>query len=324
MVPQRLRTLVAGVADPGYTRDPALLRASRVADRTGADLHVVHVFEEDPLYGYAAMPSWDPVGAATLPDPEGQEALRGLLLERLRATAARVRPAGSTTCRVVAGSPAESLRWVGEQVGADLLVVGASHHGSLGQRFLGTTAGRVLRQAEVPVLVVRDASRPLPGARVLLASDLSEASARAYRAGLRVAVDLCAGDTAALRCVLVLRPGPALVPPLPVGTPHHVPEAGGSLAEPAASRLRDFIAAHTPHGLAVEDTIRVGDPAEEIAAEAAAWGADLVVLGTHGRAGLHRLLLGSVAEAVLRGSPCDALVVPSAATGDVPASTAPA
>ncbi|MEW5928602.1 MAG: universal stress protein [Gemmatimonadota bacterium] len=324
MIPQRLRTLVAGVADPGSAADPVLVRASRVADRTGADLHAVHVFEEDPLYGYAAMPSWDPAGGAVLPDPEGQEPLRGLLLERLRAAAARVRPAGSTTCHVVAGSPAEALRWVGEQVGADLLVAGASHHGSLGQRFLGTTAGRVLRQAEVPVLVVRDARRPLPGARVLLASDLSEASARAYRAGLRVAVDLCAGDTAALRCVLVVRPGPALVPPLPVGVPHHVPEAGGALAESAAPRLRDFVAEHTPHGLAVEATVRVGDPAGEIVAEAVAWAADLVVLGTHGRAGLHRLLLGSVAEAVLRGSPCDALVVPSAATDDAPPSAAPA
>ncbi len=324
MIPQHLRTLVAGVADPGSAADPALVRASRVADRTGADLHVVHVFEEEPLIGYAAMPSLDPTGTAPIPDPEGQEELRERLLERLRSTVARVRPAGSTTCRVVAGSPAESLCWVGEEVGADLLVVGASHHGSLGQRFLGTTAGRVLRQAVVPVLVVPDARRPLPGARMLLAADLSEASARAYEAGLRVAMDLCAGDTAALRCVLVVRPGPAMVPPLPVGVPHHVPEAGASLAESAAPRLREFVAAHTPPGLAVEDAVRVGDPAGEIVAEAAAWGADLVVLGTHGRSGLHRLLLGSVAEAVLRGSPCDALVVPSAATDDVPSSAVPA
>jgi nucleotide-binding universal stress UspA family protein len=53
-----------------------------------------------------------------------------------------------------------------------------------------------------------------------------------------------------------------------------------------------------------------GDPAEEIVRYARARGIDLIVVGTHGRSGFTRLLLGSVAERVLRQAPCPVLTVP--------------
>jgi nucleotide-binding universal stress UspA family protein len=52
----------------------------------------------------------------------------------------------------------------------------------------------------------------------------------------------------------------------------------------------------------------IGDPAEEIIRYATASEIDLIVMGTHGRTGLDRLLMGSVAEKVLRGAPCSVLV----------------
>jgi hypothetical protein len=55
-----------------------------------------------------------------------------------------------------------------------------------------------------------------------------------------------------------------------------------------------------------------GDPAAEILSAAAAWQADLIVMGTHGRAGLERWILGSVAQAVLRNAPCPVLTVAGA------------
>jgi nucleotide-binding universal stress UspA family protein len=54
-----------------------------------------------------------------------------------------------------------------------------------------------------------------------------------------------------------------------------------------------------------------GHPAEEIVEAAEAWPADLIVIGSHGRGGLGRVLLGSVAEAVMRHAPCPVLVVRS-------------
>lgn len=60
----------------------------------------------------------------------------------------------------------------------------------------------------------------------------------------------------------------------------------------------------------VETQLREGLPPGEIVAAAKEWQADLIVVGTHGRGGLERLFLGSVAEEVLRHAPCPVLVIP--------------
>jgi nucleotide-binding universal stress UspA family protein len=62
-----------------------------------------------------------------------------------------------------------------------------------------------------------------------------------------------------------------------------------------------------------------GDPAQEIVRYAARYPIDLIVMGTHGRTGLSRLLLGSVAERVLRSARCPVLVVPAASLEPAPA-----
>jgi hypothetical protein len=56
--------------------------------------------------------------------------------------------------------------------------------------------------------------------------------------------------------------------------------------------------------------VRTGDPAGEIVAAGREWEADLIVVGTHGRQGIGRRFLGSVAETVLRHAPCAVLVIP--------------
>lgn len=60
-------------------------------------------------------------------------------------------------------------------------------------------------------------------------------------------------------------------------------------------------------GVRIEPTVKEGRPHEVIVEEARALGADLIVMGTHGRAGLPRVLLGSVAERVVRTSPVPVL-----------------
>ena len=55
--------------------------------------------------------------------------------------------------------------------------------------------------------------------------------------------------------------------------------------------------------------LKIGKPSAEIVKAAAEWPADLIVIGSHGRRGIERALLGSVAEAVLRHAPCPVLVV---------------
>jgi universal stress protein A len=55
--------------------------------------------------------------------------------------------------------------------------------------------------------------------------------------------------------------------------------------------------------------VQVGKPAAEIVRAAQYWPADLILIGTHGREGLQRVLLGSVAEAVVRHAPCPVIVI---------------
>lgn len=86
--------------------------------------------------------------------------------------------------------------------------------------------------------------------------------------------------------------------------------------------LSDAVASVAP-GVAVTVAATGGDPAEEILRYAAQHPIDLIVLSTHGRTGMSRLLLGSVAERVLRGARCPVLVVPGASVQTTAAVSAP-
>ena len=80
-----------------------------------------------------------------------------------------------------------------------------------------------------------------------------------------------------------------------------------TIAQETAKSIRERVAGF---GISPEHvTIRVGRPALEIKAEAERIGADLIVIGSHGRHGIAGLMLGSTANGVLHGSPCDVLTV---------------
>jgi nucleotide-binding universal stress UspA family protein len=86
-----------------------------------------------------------------------------------------------------------------------------------------------------------------------------------------------------------------------------------------------FAEAESAPGDALEVVLREGgSPAAEILDHAASMKADLIVIGTHGRSGFERLLLGSVAEKVLRKATCAVMTVPSRLTGPASAGPAPA
>jgi nucleotide-binding universal stress UspA family protein len=81
-------------------------------------------------------------------------------------------------------------------------------------------------------------------------------------------------------------------------------EAEQRLFESAREMVRGAADALASTGLETESETVLGDPREGILAHATDWEADLIVLGSHGRTGFKRWVLGSVAEAVVRHAPC--------------------
>lgn len=285
----QLRTIVAGIAtlEPD---DPALAASIHLAERTGADLHLVHVYPVDE-----AEDGWD-LEMARAP------ILPALLQSRLAGYARSLSAEDRVECVVLAGAAGEVLSGYARVVGADLLVLAPTRRAGAAGAVLGTTASRVLRTSTVPVLVLREGLADHAARRILLATDLSEHSARALPLAQELAATLAAPEE------------PVLLP-LFVEVPDVDTDAPAVLAaqiDQAEVDLAVFLAS-IPGVAPAEGTVRVGSPAHEILAVARQWDADLVVLGTHGRCGLPRFFLGSVAETVLRKAPCSTLVIPPAA-----------
>jgi nucleotide-binding universal stress UspA family protein len=230
------------------------------------------------------------------------EALRG-------AAAARGCGELEVECVLLSGSPHVEIVRHARARGAELIVLG--RHGSRTMRdtVSGTTAERVVRKADLPVLLV--AADPLePYRRALVAVDLSDASRRAAD----LALALVARDASELRLLHA----------------YHVAFEGW-LAEAAAREYRQVIAAEAERrlagfaellaaaGVAQSATVQEGDPRAAILREAVRGRAELVVLGTHGRSGVAHALLGSVAEWVMRCAPCDVAVTrPARFTFELP------
>jgi len=88
-------------------------------------------------------------------------------------------------------------------------------------------------------------------------------------------------------------------------------EARTQLLEATNQLVQRAVEQLTRDGIRVETLVREGDPGTEIIQEAESWPADLIVVGSHGRQGLKRLLLGSVAHYVTNHAPCSVEIVRS-------------
>lgn len=139
--------------------------------------------------------------------------------------------------------------------------------------------------------------------KILIALDDSEFSKRAAAEGFKLAKRL--GAHVAL--VFVIDRALTLGDPDAGYTSHEIME---KLKEEAQETLDKVMHQHPDHDKIYQFT-PLGDPEKEIVSMAEEWGAEMIVMGTHGRSGLLHALMGSVAEHVLRKSKVPVLVVPN-------------
>jgi nucleotide-binding universal stress UspA family protein len=206
---------------------------------------------------------------------------------------------------VVRGRPASAIVERAAAWRADMIVMGSRGHGTIASMLLGSVTAEVVDHAPCPVLVAR-----LPVlTRAVLAVDGSECA--------RVAEELVASSGIFERVALeVTSVAPAGLPWRTGSAPAMVEAADISSALDVELKLHTTIANEAAERLRVagrraSPLIVQGDPAAELMRVAEDSQAELIVLGTHGRTGLTRALLGSVARNVMLHAHCSVLVVRS-------------
>ncbi len=203
---------------------------------------------------------------------------------------------------------AESIRAHAAAVGADLVVMTTHGRGPLARWWLGSVADELVRSLAAPVLLVRPREAPTNlGEDVVLRHLLLalDGTALAERV-LEPAVDVGKAMNADLTLVRVV---PAALPSGSApGAPAGIEKVGEGLRQEAERYLQKVAEALRAEGMPVQARVIAAEHPGAAILEAAAAGIDLVALETHGRRRLSRLLLGSVADKVVRGSSLPVLV----------------
>jgi nucleotide-binding universal stress UspA family protein len=281
------KPIVVGV-DASDEAVKAAALGARIAEKIGSTCHLVHAVrdnwsvaaEEIPfdlaLYNEQVL---DAKRAAVETAME-----RGVSIEVLETLDTRL------------GRAQPVLKEVVEEIDAGLIVMGGKHHPRLERWLSGSTVHQVLRTLDLPMLITGPGSTDFK--KILAAVDLSHAAGPTIRAAEEFA-DLFDAQLWAFHAVDSLH-GTSMVP---------LPFDHEELVEKSTNRLEAEVwpMIYRP---GTERLVRSGHAAEAIIEEVSAWGAGLVVLGSHGKGLTERVLLGSTTERLLNNLPTALLVIP--------------
>jgi len=226
---------------------------------------------------------------------ESSEAARAYLAE---VTAALTRQGLDAVALVGQGSPAAEILKTAQTTGVDLIALATHGRTGVPRVLCGSVTEEVLRRAPIPLLVDRAGTRKAEWKRIVVALDGSQEAETILPDACRLA-RLLGAHVDLVQSVFVSAMPLAGMPEMPLCMPPHDPM-------PYLRRTRERLA--ETFGVQAETAALGGTPAAEIVRWATDRNADLVCLTTHGRTGLARAFLGSVAEQVLRTAPCAVMV----------------
>lgn len=292
-VRRRLKTLVVAT-DFSSSADLAIERAVRLPLAPGASVYLVHVVPEK-------LPERVRDSVVT----EAKEAL-GKSAAMLEQVVKSGDASASVAWEILEGQPQAELIRAARERNAELVVMGRHGEHSLKERLIGSTTERVVRSCEVPILVVTS-KQLTPYGAPLVAVDLAD-PIPAIQTLVDLALKLVAPE---VMCMTLLH---AFQAPFERRLRGVLSDAdlGDYRQEYKRSAVEAFARIQceleAPE-VAIRTTLTSGDPRNVIVREATRRGADLLVLGTHGRSGLAHAFLGSVAEWVIRHAACDVAIV---------------
>lgn len=279
--------------------EAALPVALGLAHSLKASIELISVFEDEPI-----VATWQ-LSAVEM---------RALLIDYLKAIEQQIEPSttGTVSSIVVSGPVSQSLEQHAARTKPDLIIMSTHGRGPMSRAWLGSVADHVARHVGMPVLLVR----PEEGAetriadahrfrRILVPLDGSDRA----EASLEWATRIARATGAALSLIRIVPP------PLPLSSPylpHVITETEQALEagrEEATAYLESMANRLQKDGLEVPTEVGVGvSAASGILRHAEQEKVDLIVITTHARGGLPRLVLGSVADKIVRAAHVPVLV----------------
>ena len=272
----------------------ALPLALSIARRAEAPIELVHVYQR---IGLPDAPAW-----TEEIDDKGKQNAQAYLDE----TAKRLKPVApfGVDTSVLEGNIGECLLKHGTRTGADLIVLTTHGRGPLSRYWLGSVADELVRQATIPLLLIRPQEQAatltsdLALRRILIPLDGSSFAEQV----LEPAIALGALMQAEYRLLRIVQPAIDSGSDSWFSPPLHVPDQD---LESQARAYLDRIGERLQQGNASDMQVHVESaikPAVAILEDAQRAKVDVITLATHGRGGLSRLVLGSVADKVVRAT----------------------
>jgi len=305
--------------DGSVFSEHALPAAIEVARRSGAVLHLVHVYQPDEPwrdqeeftpYRFEGQPAYDDI----------YESADRRLARRYLAWAARqAEERGARTETALLNGEDEvapRIRRYADEVGADLVVMATHGRGALSRAWLGSVADRLVREVHRPVLLVHppgEEVRPDFDAGVtldhlLIPLDGSDEAEQVVPPAMELGEAMDSRFTL-LTVIPVAIPLGVMNPELMVDERERAVTTGPEPNGPARAYLEGVAERLQREGLQVDvDVVVEGDVTAAILGEARRVGADAIAIATHGRSGLSRLVMGSVAGELVRKANVPVLV----------------
>lgn len=285
---------IVAATDFSSTANLAVQRAAQLAHDLNATLHLVHVVHPLDLYAGSEL-SFDFQMHYQQAQQQHIQTELGTLTIQLREQFSIV---VQHTIRI--GRAYNEIVAYANSVHASLIVAGAQGEHSILAKLLGSTALRLIKTAQCPVLIVKNMLTSASYRHVIAAVDLSAGSA----------------DVPALATTIAPRAQIEALLVFDSNQEAHMYKAGMDEAllkqyrdkalSKAKEQLESLLAQHSNHK--INNVIRAGYPPEAICKYANECKADLIVIGRHNRNQIEQWLLGSVTKAVVYSADCDVLL----------------